>query len=86
MVELGRRTQHRRRFHRAGQHLVFVLGTNDAYTLTIIDNASGTTNATMSGTLTGTSGSSVDSISLFDINAGANTPYNLYFNSLSIYP
>jgi hypothetical protein len=73
-------------FTGTGQHLVFALGTNDAYTLTIIDNASGTTNATMSGTLAGTSGSSVDSISLFDINAGANTPYNLYFNSLNVYP
>jgi hypothetical protein len=69
-----------------GQHLVFALGTNDAYTLTVIDNASGNTNATLSGTLAGTSGGSIDSISLFNINAGATTPYNLYFNSLSIYP
>jgi hypothetical protein len=73
-------------FTGTGQHLVFALGTSDAYTLTIIDNASGNTNATLSGTLGGTSGSSLNSISLFNINAGVNTPYNLYFNSLSIYP
>jgi hypothetical protein len=65
---------------------VFALGTNDAYKLTVIDNASGNTNATLSGTLAGTSGSSIDSIAVFDINAGTNTPYNLYFNSLSISP
>jgi hypothetical protein len=69
-----------------GQHLMFALGTNDAYTLTVIDNASGNTNATLSGTLGGTSGSSLDSISFYNINAGANNPYNLFFNSLSIYP
>jgi hypothetical protein len=73
-------------FTGTGQHLIFVLGTTDTYSLTIIDNASGNTNATLTGTLAGTSGSGINSISLFNINAGANTPYNLYFNSLSIDP
>jgi hypothetical protein len=73
-------------FTGTGQHLFVALGTNDTYTLTVIDNASGNTNATVNGTLAGTAGSSVDSISLFDINAGSNSPYDLYFNALSIYP
>ena len=69
-----------------GQHLAVALGVSDTYTLTIIDNASGTTNATINGTLAGMAGTSLDGISLFNMNAGAGTPYNLYFNSLLIYP
>ena len=73
-------------FTGTGLHLIFTLTSKDTYTLLVIDNASGNTNATLSGTLAGTSGSSIDSIAVFDINAGTNTPYNLYFNSLSISP
>ncbi|MGO9527723.1 MAG: TIM-barrel domain-containing protein [Verrucomicrobiia bacterium] len=71
-------------FTGTGLQLAVSLGTNDAYTLTIIDNASGNTNATVSGTLAGTAGSSIDSIALFNNNAGNGPNYDLFFNSLEV--
>ena len=66
-----------------GLHLIFALGTNDGYTLTIITYGSGSTN-TVSGTLGGTPSSTLDSIALFNNNAGSDSPHNVYFNSLSV--
>ena len=71
-------------FTGTGLQLAVSLGTNDAYELTIIDNASGSTNATVSGTLAGTPGSSIDSIALFNNNAGSGPNYDLFFNSLEV--
>jgi glycosidase len=65
----------------AGVQLIFTLGTNDNYTLTIISYGTGSTN-TVSGTLGGTSGSALNSIALFSNDGGANSPHNVYFNSL----
>jgi hypothetical protein len=65
-----------------GLHLLFTLNTTNTYTLLTIDNASGNTNSTFSGTLGGTSGSTVDSIALFNNNAGAGSSNNVYFNTL----
>ena len=67
----------------AGVRLIFTLGTNDNYTLAIITNGSGSTN-TISGTLGGTPSSTLDSIALFNNNAGAGASHNVFFNSLSV--
>jgi len=64
-------------------HLIFSLGTNDSYTLTIITGGSGSTN-TISGTLGGTPSSTLGSIALFNNNAGAGASRNVFFNSLSV--
>ena len=69
-------------FTSTGLHLVFTLNNTNTYTLVTIDNASGATNSTLSGTLAGTLGSTVDSIALFNNNAGAGSGNNVYFNSL----
>jgi alpha-amylase len=66
-----------------GMHLIFTLGTNDSYTLAIITNGSGSTN-TVNGTLGGTSSSTLDSIALFNHNAGSGASHNVFFNSLSV--
>jgi hypothetical protein len=63
-----------------GLHLVLALTTTNTYMLLTIDNASGTTNSTFSGTLAGSG--TVDSIALFNNNAGAGSGNNVYFNSL----
>jgi hypothetical protein len=57
-------------FTGTGLHLLFTLNNTNTYTLLTIDNASGTTNSTFGGTLAGTAGSTVDSIALFNNNAG----------------
>ena len=57
-----------------GLHLVFTLNTVDTYTLLTIDNASNTTN-TLTGTLSGTAGSAIDSIALYNRNAGTGPLY-----------
>jgi len=67
----------------AGMHLIFALGTNDSYTLTIITGGSGSTN-TISGTLGGAPSSTLDSIAVFNNNAGPDAPHNVFFNSLSM--
>jgi hypothetical protein len=68
-----------------GLHLVFSLGTNDTYTLSVIDNASGATSATWNGTLGGTPGSSIDSIALYNNNAGSGSDHDVFFNSLTVF-
>jgi hypothetical protein len=62
-----------------GLRLLFTLNTTNTYTLLTIDNASGATN-TFTGTLTGSG--TVDSIALFNNNAGANADHSAYFNTL----
>jgi hypothetical protein len=64
-----------------GLHLVFTLNTADTYTLQTIDNASGATN-TITGTLTGIG--SLDSLALYNRNAGSGSDHDAYFNSLQI--
>jgi glycosidase/PKD repeat protein len=66
-----------------GLHLIFSPGTNDSYTLTIITDGSGSTN-TISGTLGGTPSGTLDSIALFNDNAGPGASHNVFFNSLSV--
>jgi hypothetical protein len=66
-----------------GMHLIFTLGTNDSYTLTIITYGGGTTN-TISGTLGGTPSSTLDSLALFNNDNGAGSPHDVFFNSLEI--
>ena len=70
-------------FTGTGLRLVFTLTTTNTYTLRVINNASGATN-TISGTLGGTAGSTIDSIALFNFNAGASPDHDCFFNSLKI--
>ena len=67
----------------SGMHLIFALGTNDSYTLTIITYGSNSTN-TVSGTLGGTPSSALGSIALFNNDNGADPPHDVFFNSLSV--
>ncbi len=67
----------------SGLHLIFTLGTNDSYTLTIISNGTGSTNI-ISGTLGGTPGTSLDSVALFNNDNGPGPPHDVFFNSLSV--
>jgi hypothetical protein len=62
-----------------GLRLVFTLTGTDTYTLLTINNSSGTTN-TSGGTLAGTG--TVDSIALYNRNAGDGGNYDAFFNSL----
>ena len=71
-------------FTGTGLHLVFTLNTLDTYTLLVIDNASGNTNATVNGTLGGTAGSTLDSIALYNRNPGSGPQYDCFFNSLQL--
>lgn len=68
-------------FTGTGLHLVFTLGTNDTYTVLTIDNATGSTN-THSGVLAGLAGSTLDSLALFNNNAGSGPTHDTFFNSL----
>jgi glycosidase len=67
----------------SGLHLIFTLAANDIYTLTIISYGTGLTN-TILGTLGGTSGSTLDSIALFNNDAGTDSPHDVFFNSLTV--
>jgi hypothetical protein len=67
-------------FTGAGLHLVFQLTATNTYTLLTIDNASGATN-TFSGTLVG---DPLQSVALFDNNAGSGPDHDTYFNSLQL--
>lgn len=70
-------------FTDSGMRLVFTLTSADTYSLQVVQKASSTTN-TYTGTLGGAAGSGINSISLFNINAGS-SPYNdLFFNSFEI--
>ncbi len=71
-------------FTGTGLHLQFTLDTANTYTLLVIDNATGNTNATVNGTLGGTAGAALNSIALYNRNAGSGTANNAYFNSLQI--
>jgi hypothetical protein len=68
-------------FIATGAHLSFTLGTNNTYTLLIIDKAGGVTNS-FGGTLMA---GSLDSIALVNFSAGSNSPTNdCFINSLQI--
>jgi hypothetical protein len=71
-------------FTGTGLHLVFTLNTADTYTLLVVNNASGATNATVNGTLSGTAGSAIESIALYNRNAGSGSTADAFFNSLQI--
>jgi hypothetical protein len=71
-------------FTDTGLNLLFTLTSADTYTLLVINNASGATNATVNGTLAGIAGGALNSIALFNNSAGAGSAYNLFFNSLQI--
>jgi hypothetical protein len=69
-------------FTDSGLEFTFTLTTVDTYTLQVIDNSAGT--YSFSGTLSGTPGSGIDSISIFNITAGS-SPYNdCFFNSFKV--
>jgi subtilase family serine protease len=70
-------------FTDTGLRFVFTLTTADTYALQVIDNASNTTNS-FSGTLNGTSGSGINSIALFNFNAGASPSGDCFFNSFKV--
>ena len=71
-------------FTGTGLHLIFTLNTPDTCALLVVDNASAPTNATVNGTVAGTRGSTVDSMALFNNNAGDNSTQDLFFNSLQL--
>jgi len=71
-------------FTGTGLHLIFMLNTADTYTLLVINNANGATNATVNGTLSGATGSTLDSIALYNRNAGSGSSADAFFNSLQI--
>ena len=71
-------------FTGTGLHLTFTLNTVDTYTLVVIDNASGATAAVVNGTLGGTAGSTLDSLALFNRNAGNTSVNDAFFNSLQV--
>ncbi len=71
-------------FTGTGLQLVFTLGTNDTYNLAVIDNATGNTDTNITGTLSGTPGSTIDSIALYNRNAGSGSLNDAFFNSLQI--
>ena len=65
-------------------HLIFTLGTNDSYTLTIITYGSGSTN-TISGTLGRHAEAARWTASrLFNNDNGTDSPHDVFFNSLSV--
>ncbi len=69
-----------------GLHIAFTLTSPDTYSVSIITAVGGvqpTNTVTIIGTLAGAPGSSIDRARLFDINAGAGTVNNAYFNNLS---
>jgi hypothetical protein len=67
----------------SGLHLTFTLGTNDSYTLTLLTYGTGAIN-TITGTLGGTPGGALNSIALFNNDAGATSSHNVFFNSLVV--
>ncbi len=68
-------------FTGTGLSLTFTLTGTNTYTLLTVNNATAATN-TFSGTLKGSN--TVDSIALYNRNAGGGNPYNAFFNSLQI--
>lgn len=72
-------------FTGTGLHLVFTLNTADTYTLQVIDNASGDTNAVVNGTLGGPAGTALDSLAIYNRNAGSDSQFDAFFNSIEIF-
>ena len=70
-------------FTGTGLHLVFMLNTTNTYTLLAIDNASNVTN-TFAGTLGGATDGSLDSVALFNFNAGKGPDHACFFNSMAV--
>jgi hypothetical protein len=70
-------------FTRTGLHLVFTLNTTNTYTLLTINNASNATN-NFAGTLASATNSTLDSIAVFDLDAGEGLDHNAFFNSMSV--
>jgi hypothetical protein len=68
-------------FTGTGLRLVFTLNTANTYTLLTIDNATGTTN-TVTGTLSGSG--PIESLALFNSNAGTGPSHDVFFNSLQV--
>lgn len=66
-----------------GLRLAFTLTGTDTYTLLVTDNATGTS-TTITGTLAGTG--TLDSLALFNRNAGLGAAYDVFFNSLRVSP
>lgn len=71
-------------FTTTGLRLYFTLGTNDTYTLTVVDNATSATDVVLHGTLAGATNSTLDSIAVYNRNAGDGPPFDAFFNSLQI--
>jgi hypothetical protein len=55
------------------------------YNLLVIDNATGTTNAVVSGSFN-MAGETIDSLALFNSNAGTGVSHNAFFNSIEVSP
>ncbi|HUA64337.1 MAG TPA: S53 family peptidase [Alphaproteobacteria bacterium] len=70
-------------FTDTGLRFVFRLTTSDSYSLQVIGNSSGTTNV-YTGMLYGTPGSGINSIALFNFNAGSSPGNDCFFNSFKI--
>ena len=70
-------------FTDTGLRFVFTLTSPDTYSLQVIDNASNTTNS-FTGTLNGTAGSGINSIALFNFDAGASPYGDCFFNSFKV--
>ncbi len=70
-------------FTGTGLRLKFTLTGTNAYTLATINNASGATNI-FSGTLGGTVNGTVDSLAIYNLNAGTGSDYDAFFNSLQV--
>lgn len=66
-----------------GLRLAFALTSVDGYALTVTDNATGAT-YTFSGTLGGTAGTTLDSVALFNNNAGTGQNFDAFFNSMEV--
>jgi len=71
-------------FTDTGLRLVFTLNSVDTYTLLVIDNASGATNATVNGTLATATGSTLDSFAIFNNHNTTAQRDTLFINSLSV--
>jgi hypothetical protein len=66
-----------------GLHLELTLTSTDTYTLIVTDNATGVT-TTFAGTLAGSG--TLDSLALFNSNAGSGSSFDAFFNSLEVKP
>jgi hypothetical protein len=66
-----------------GLHLELTLTSADTYTLLVTDNATGAM-TTFAGTLA--SSGTLDSVALFNSNAGSGMSFDAFFNSLEVKP